>query len=105
MEFCELSDEEWGVISSFLPPKPKRGRRPLSDDRSLINGILYVVTTGCRWREMPRGYGSYVTAWRWLKRLQEKGVWDKIMESLSSMRGGSVAVDSTTVVAKRGVKR
>jgi transposase len=62
MEFRELSDEEWGVISSFLPPKPKRGRRALSDDRSLINGILYVVTTGCRWREMPRKYGSYVTA-------------------------------------------
>jgi transposase len=34
----------------------------------LINGILYVVATGCRWREMPREYGSYVTAWR---RLQE----------------------------------
>jgi transposase len=55
MEFRELTDEEWGVISSFLPPKPKRA---LSDDRSLINGILYVVTTGCRWREMPRKYGS-----------------------------------------------
>jgi len=60
--FRELSDEGWCVISSFLPPKPKRGRRALSDDRSLINGILYVVTTGCRWREMPRKYGSYVTA-------------------------------------------
>jgi len=32
------------------PPKPKRGRRALSDDRSLINGILYVATTGFRWR-------------------------------------------------------
>jgi transposase len=40
------------------PPKPRRGRRALSDDRSLINGILYVVTTGCRWREMPGKYGS-----------------------------------------------
>jgi transposase len=48
--FRELSDEEWGVISSFPPPKPKRGRRALSDDRSLINGILYVATTGFRWR-------------------------------------------------------
>jgi putative transposase len=65
MEFRELTDVEWGVISAFLPPKP---RRASSDDRSLINGILYVVATGCRWREMPREYGSYVTAWR---RLQE----------------------------------
>ena len=43
-----MSDEEWGVISSFPPPKPRRGRRALSDDRSLINGILYVFTTGFR---------------------------------------------------------
>jgi len=58
MEFRGLSDGEWGVISSFPPPKPRRGGRALSDDRSLINGILYVVTTGCRWREMPGKYGS-----------------------------------------------
>jgi putative transposase len=58
MEFRELSDGGCGVISPFLPPKPRRGGRALSDDRSLINGILYVVTTGCRWREMPRKYGS-----------------------------------------------
>jgi len=101
-----LSDEEWGVISSFLPPKPKRGRRASSDDRSLINGILYVVTTGCRWREMPRKYGSYVTAWRLLRRLQEAGVWDRIIELLTSIRSCKrVAIDSTTVEAKRGVKK
>jgi transposase len=47
MEFRELTDE-WGIISSFLPPKPKRGRRASSDERSLINGIPYVTTTGCR---------------------------------------------------------
>ena len=101
-----MSDEEWGVISPFLPPKPKRGRRASSDDRSLINGILYVVTTGCRWREMPRKYGSYVTAWRLLRRLQEAGVWGRIIEFLTSMRScRRVAIDSTTVEAKRGVKK
>jgi transposase len=106
MEFRELTNEEWGVISSFLPPKPKRGRRASSDDRSLINGILYVATTGCRWREMPREYGSYATAWRRLRRLQEAGVWSKIMDFLKSMRRCErVAIDSTTVEAKRGVEK
>lgn|GEM_PF-6692379 len=55
MEFCELRDGEWGIISVFLPPR--RGRRSLSDDGSLIKGILYVVTTGCRWRWNARKYG------------------------------------------------
>jgi hypothetical protein len=39
MEFRELTDEGWSIISSFLPPKPKRGRRASIDERSLINGI------------------------------------------------------------------
>jgi len=77
----------------------------LVDDGSLINGILYVATTGCRWRDMPSKYGSYVTAWRMLRRLQEMGVWERILRFLASFRGsGGVAVDSTTVEAKRGVR-
>jgi len=63
-----------------------RGRRPMVDDRSLVNGILYVVTTGCRWRDMSSRYGSYVTAWRMLRRLQEMGVWDRILRFLASLR-------------------
>jgi len=49
MEFRELS--EWELIRSFLPSRP--ARKPMVDDRSLINSILYVATTGCLWRDMP----------------------------------------------------
>jgi transposase len=48
MEFHELSDEEWEIIEPLLPPKAKVGR-PRADDRMVLNGILYVLTTtGCR---------------------------------------------------------
>ncbi len=36
---------------------------PGADDGMTINGILYVLTTGCRWMDMPIRYGSYKTAW------------------------------------------
>jgi hypothetical protein len=52
---------------------------------------------------MPRKYGSYVTAWRLLRRLQEAGVWDRIVEFLTSMRSCKrVAIDSTTWMLKGG---
>jgi len=52
---------------------------------------------------MPLEYGSYKTAWRRLKRWQDEGVWDRILGALASIRGhGMVAVDSTTVEAKKG---
>jgi transposase len=62
-EFREVSDFEWEVIRPFLPPRSRVGR-PRADDRMVLNGILYVLTSGCRWCDMPAEYGSYKTAWR-----------------------------------------
>ena len=58
MEFRELSDFEWEVVKPLLPPRSR------ADDRMVLNGILYVLVTGCRWMDMPLKYGSYKTALR-----------------------------------------
>jgi transposase len=102
MEFRELSDFEWDVIRPFLPPRSRVGR-PRADDRMVLNGILYVLTTGCRWIDMPLEYGSYKTAWKRLKKWQEMSIWDSIFRALASIREhGVVSVDSSTVEAKKG---
>jgi len=102
MEFRELSDGEWDAIKPFLPPKARVGR-PRADDRLTIDGILYVLITGCRWMDMPVRYGSYKTAWKGLKRWQAEGVWDRVFKALESMRSHDrVAVDSSTVEAEKG---
>jgi len=84
MSFRELSDYEWEVIKP-LPPMSRVGR-PRADDRRIINGILYVLTTGCRWMDTPLEYGSYKTAWRRIKRWQDEGVWYRILRELASIR-------------------
>jgi len=102
MEFREVSDGEWEVIKSLLPPRSRVGR-PRADDRIVLNGILYVLVTGCRWMDMPLKYGSYKTAWKRLKKWQDEGVWDRIFKALASIREHEViAVDSSTVEAKKG---
>jgi len=102
MGFREIGDFEWEVIRPFLPPRFRVGR-PRADDRMVLNGILYVLTSGCRWCDMPVGYGSYKTAWRRLRRWEEMGIWDGIFKALASMRDHSrVSVDSTTVKARKG---
>ncbi|MHC1611517.1 MAG: transposase [Candidatus Methanospirareceae archaeon] len=67
MKFEELSDEEWELIEPLLPPPAPTGR-PRADDRKTPNGIFYLLTTGCKWMDMPGEYGSYVTAWRRFRR-------------------------------------
>ena len=53
MESRELSKEQWQFIQPLLPQGARTGR-PRADDRRALNGILYVLTTGCRWMDMPR---------------------------------------------------
>jgi transposase len=78
MRFAELSDEQWELIKPHIPPQPIVGRKR-ADDRKTINGILYVLNTGCRWHDMPRLYGAYQTAWRRLKRWSKEDVWNRIL--------------------------
>jgi transposase len=61
MRFRELSDYELEVIKSLLPSKSIVGR-PRDDDKMILNGILYVLTAGCKWMDMPLEYASYKTA-------------------------------------------
>jgi transposase len=55
--FEGLSDLEWRLCKDVFPPAPqKRGRgMPHAPFRKLLNTLLYVLITGCRWCDVPRG--------------------------------------------------
>ena len=78
MQFQEISDSQWKMIQKHIP-KPARTGRPRCDDRVTINGIMFVLITGCRWSEMPKKYGSKSTAHLRLQKWQQKGIWKKIL--------------------------
>ena len=55
----DLTDEEWALVVPHLPPPRKpRGKKakeqPPVDRREVMNGLLYVLTTGCQWRQLPK---------------------------------------------------
>jgi transposase len=109
MEFKELTEEQWSFIKPLLPPQPIVGRKR-ADDRKTLNGILYVLVTGCRWRDMPRSYGAYQTVWRRHKSWSEEGIWRRILSALQEQMYelgrldlNSVAIDSTLIESKKGV--
>jgi len=65
-----LSDEAWKTLEPHLP-HGKPGK-PRVDDRTVISGILHVLKTGCRWRDVPPAYGPPTTIYnrynRWSRR-------------------------------------
>lgn len=108
MSKIHLSDEQWAFIRPHLPP-PARTGRPRADDRRTIEGILYILITGCRWQDLPRVYGAPTTAWRRLKRWGEGGIWERIWRAaLAALdRGGALDwsmafLDGSFVPAKNG---
>ncbi len=108
MKFEELDDARWMRIEPLLPPRPKEGR-PRADDRAIVNGILFVLITGCRWIDIPQTYGDDSTANRRLRRWEKLGVWKRIMDSLINEGYGNgtiqieeLSIDSSTVAARKG---
>jgi transposase len=77
MATVHLTDEQWAFIQPSLPPPALTGR-PSADDRRTIEGILYVLITGCRWQDLPRDFGAPTTVWRRLKWWGEVGIWERI---------------------------
>jgi len=107
MQFQELSDSQWKTIQRYLP-KPARTGRPRCDDRNTINGIIYVLISGCRWREMPKMYGSKSTVHLRFQNLQQKGTWKKILSDViqsahkqNRISLQKISVDSSTIPAKK----
>jgi transposase len=69
MRMSELSDKEWRRLKKLLP-LPRKGRgRPGADDRKTLNGILYVLRTGCRWDD----FLTKSTAWKQILRPAQDG--------------------------------
>lgn len=84
--FEGLSDIEWELFKNFLPCEPqKRGRgMPHVPFRYVLNTLLYILITGCRWCDIPIGeqWASKSSAHRWLKRWQENGTLEKIQSGV-----------------------
>jgi len=99
-----VDDELWALIEPLLPPPKARrhrypGRLPVSD-RAALTGILFVLKTGIRWRDLPMemGCGSGVSCWRRLRDWQEAGVWSRLHVVLLAKLRAADRIDFSRVV-------
>lgn len=107
----DLSDAQWAILQPLLPPRNRVGRLR-ADDRRTLNAILYVLRTGCAWRDLPEKYGDDSTAHRRLQKWQAEGVWQRIhrallgmLERMKRIDWSSGLLDGSFVPAKKGAMR
>ena len=106
----ELSDAQWNKIKKYLP-EMKRGRggpKPISN-RRCFEGILWILRSGARWKDLPAKYPSPSTCWRRLKHWEDIGAWIKAwrgllreLDSKELLNWNEVFSDGSFASAKKG---
>jgi len=105
-----LSDEQWKKIEPLLPQSSGRGR-PWAENRRVLEGILWVLKTGARWRDLPPEYPSPSTCWRRLQLWEAQGVWLKVwrqflaeLDARGQLDWSESFVDGSFAPAKKGAR-
>jgi transposase len=78
----DLTDAEWALIARNMPPRQRRGRPRKVDLREVVQAILYVLSTGCQWRALPRDFPPYSTVQGYFYAWRDSGRWHRIVGAL-----------------------
>lgn len=109
----QLSDEQWNLIAEFFPehvPSPLGGR-PACPPRACLEGILWLLRSGARWKDLPKHFPSPATCWRRLQEWSLSGlfaeIWSVLLEALDDL--GEIdweeaLADGTFSRAKKGAR-
>jgi putative transposase len=81
----DLPEAQWTWLLGLLPARkwrPGGPGRPPCELRQVLNGIFYLLKTGCPWRMLPWGFGKWHTVYSYFKAWRQAGVWAKLREAL-----------------------
>ncbi|MBN8963793.1 MAG: IS5 family transposase [Rhizobiales bacterium] len=97
-----LSDRQWAKIAPLLPGKAGDPGRRGADNRLFVNGCLWVLRSGARWRDLPddlpERYGRWKTVHRRFSRWCHGGVWDRVFAALTADRDNQYLMLDSTIV-------
>jgi transposase len=87
----QLSDDQSAQLADLLPPNGCRGGQ-WKDHRPMIDGILWALADGGRWRNLPERFGPWQSVYDRFRRWTRRGLWDKILRRLQArkMRAGDI---------------
>lgn len=78
----DLTDNEWALIGPLIPPAKPGGNKRQVDVREIVNGILYVLSTGCQWAAIPKDLPPRSTVNGYLVRWRDDRTLDRLHHTL-----------------------
>ena len=78
----DLTDAEWALVEPMIPPAKHGGRRRAVNIREVLNGIFYVLSTGCQWNAIPKDLPPKSTIYDYLDLWDWNGTLERIHHAL-----------------------
>jgi transposase len=103
----DLTDEEWALIEPLIPPAKRGGNKRRINVREMVNGIMYVLSTGCQWRYIPTDLPPRSTVFYYMNLWIYDGTLDRIHYELYEKcreQAGREASPTACIIDSQSVK-
>lgn len=103
----DLSDREWAILEPLIPAAKPGGRPRSVELREVLNGLSYVLRSGCAWRLLPHEFPPWSTVYHYFRIWRIAGVWESIHTSLRERvrrNAGREATPSAAIIDSQSVK-
>ena len=81
----DLSNKQWDFMKDLFVRQKTVGRPRIINERSVLNGILYIVKTGCQWDMLPNDFPPKSTVFYYFQKWCLDGTWEKVMQRLTKL--------------------
>lgn len=103
----DVTDEEWALIGPFIPPAKRGGNKRTVNEREVVNGVMYILSTGCQWAALPKDLPPRSTVNDYFCRWRYDGMLDRIHHALYVLcreQAGREASPTAGIIDSQSVK-
>jgi transposase len=103
----DVTDSEWALVAPFMPEQSRLGRPRTTDLRTVVDALLYMASTGCQWRQLPKDFPPYSTVQGYFYGWSEDGTLMRINHALTVAArevAGREASPSAGIIDSQSVK-
>ena len=103
----DLTEKQWELLEPLIPAISPEAANVVYTRREIVNGILYVLRSGCPWRLVPHDLPAWGTLYWYFRIWRNDGVWEEILHALRSQlrqKQGRDAEPSAAVIDSQSIK-
>lgn len=103
----DVTDSEWALVEPLIPPAKRGGGKRTVEMRAVVNGLMYVLSTGCQWRAIPKDLLAKSTVYGYFDLWTYDGTLDRIHHALyvkCREAAGREASPTAAVIDSQSVK-